>query len=150
MGTFSIKFILKYPVHQDQQLELEGLVDTGALLTQVPADLVARMGITPSGVRAVHYADGTKDVVPVAKADIAINGTETATMVLLGKPNSLILVGATTLETLGLGVDPVHKRLIPIDTPMASLGSYGTPSPLVRTLQSLQSAGMVSVIPKQI
>ncbi|MGH7231200.1 MAG: hypothetical protein ACREJU_07555 [Nitrospiraceae bacterium] len=121
MGTFSIKFILKHTVHQDQQLTLEGLVDAAALFTQVPADLIARMGITPSGVRAVHYADGTKDVVPVAKVDIAIDGTETATMVLLGKPNSLILVGATTLETLGLGVDPVHKRLIPIDAPMASL-----------------------------
>ena len=121
MGTFSVKFILRHPVHQDQQLELEGLVDTGALFTQVPADLVARMGITPSGVRAVHYADGTKDVVSVAKADIAIDGTETATMVLLGKPNSLILIGATTLETLGLGVDPVHKLLIAIDAPMASL-----------------------------
>ena len=117
MGTFSIKFILKHPVHPYQQLELEGLVDTG--FTQVPADVAARTGITASGVRAVHDADGTKDNVPVAKADIAINGTETATMVLLGKPNSLILVGATTLETLGLAVDPVHKRLVPIDAPMA-------------------------------
>ncbi|MBD0305771.1 MAG: hypothetical protein ICV76_04380, partial [Nitrospiraceae bacterium] len=121
MGTFSIKFVLKHPVYQDQQLELEGLVDNRALFTQVPADLVTRIGITPSGVRSVHYADGTKDAVPIAKADIAIDGTETATMVLLGKPNSLILVGATTLETLGLGVDPVHKRLIPLDAPMASL-----------------------------
>ena len=40
-------------------------------------------------------------------------------MVLCGKPNSLILIGATTLETLGLGVDPIHKRLIPIEAPMA-------------------------------
>ena len=119
MGTFSIKFILKHPLHPHQQLELEGLVDTGALFTQVPGDVAARTGIAPSGVRAVHYADGTKDIVPVAKADIAINGTEAATMVLLGKPNSLILVGATTLETLGLMADPVHKRLIPVDAPMA-------------------------------
>lgn len=119
MGTFSIKFILKHLVDPRQQLELEGLVDIGALFTQVPADVAARAGIAPSGMRAVHYADGTKDLVPVAKADIAINGTETATMVLLGKPNSLILIGAAALETLGLMVDPVHKRLIPIDTPMA-------------------------------
>jgi predicted aspartyl protease len=89
------------------------------LFTQVPADLVARIGLAQSGVRAVHYADGSKDVVPVAKADIAINGTEIATMVMCGKPNSLILIGVATLETLGLGVDPVHKQLIPIDAPMA-------------------------------
>jgi clan AA aspartic protease len=123
MGTFSVKFDLRHPSRIDQRLELEGLVDTGALFTQVPANLVAQIGLVASGTRAVHYADGTKDVVPVAKADIAINGVETATMVLCGKPNSLILLGAATLETLGLGVDPVHKCLIPIEAPMASMGT---------------------------
>jgi clan AA aspartic protease len=121
MGTFTVKFVIRHPVRADQQLELEGLVDTGAMFTQVPSDLVAQIGIVPSGTRAVHYADGTKDVVPVAKADIAIDGVETATIVLCGKPGSLVLLGATTLETLGLGVDPLHKRLIPIEAPMASV-----------------------------
>jgi len=120
MGTFSVKFALKNPLRPDQQLELEGLVDTGALFTQIPANLVAQIGLVASGVRAVHYADGTKDVVPVADAKIAIHGVETSNMVLCGKPNSLVLLGATTLETLGLGVDPIHKRLIPIEAPMAS------------------------------
>ena len=119
MGTFSVKFLIKHPLHLDRKLELEGLVDTGARFTQVPADLVAQIGIAASGTRAVHYADGTKDSVTIAKADIAINGAEIATMVLCGKPKSLILIGATTLETLGLGVDPIHKRLIPIEAPMA-------------------------------
>ena len=119
MGTFAVRFVVRHPAHPDQRLELEGLVDTGALFTQIPADVVARIGIVPSGTRAVHYADGTRDVVPVAKADIVLDQAETATMVLCGRPNSLVLVGATTLETLGLGVDPVHKKLIPIDAPMA-------------------------------
>jgi len=96
MGTSAVKFILKHPARPEQQ-------DNGALFTQVPAEMIARIGITPSGTRAVHYADGEKDVVPVAKADIAIDGTETATMVMCGKANSLILIGSTTLETLGLG-----------------------------------------------
>jgi len=30
-----------------------------------------------------------------------------------------VLVGATTLETLGLGVDPVNKKLVPVEAPMA-------------------------------
>lgn len=120
MGTFSVKFILKNPLHSDLKLELEGLVDTGAMFTQIPSGLVAQIGIVSSGSRPVQYADGTKDTVPVAKADIAINSLETATMILCGKPNSLILLGAHTLEGLGLGVDPIRKRLIPIEAPMAS------------------------------
>jgi clan AA aspartic protease len=119
MGTFSVKFVLKNPLHSDLRLELEGLVDTGALFTQIPTNLVTQIGLVASGTRAGHYADGTKDVVPVADAKIAINGVETSTMVLCGKPNSLVLLGATTLETLGLGVDPIHKRLIPVEAPMA-------------------------------
>lgn len=119
MGTFSVKFILKNPLHPERGLELEGLVDTGAPFTQVPVSFVEQIGIVPSGSRPVHYADGTRDTVPVAKADMSINGTDTATMVLCGKPNSLILVGASTLETLGFGVDSLHKRLVPIEAPMA-------------------------------
>jgi clan AA aspartic protease len=118
MGPFSVKFLIKHPLHPDRKLELEGLVDTGGLFMQVPADLVSQIGIAASGTRAVHYADGTKDSVSAAKADISINGSETATMVLCGKPKSLILIGATTLETLGLGVEPIHKRLIPVEAPM--------------------------------
>ncbi len=120
MGTFSVKFVIKNPRQPDQGLELEGLVDTGALYTQVPAELMAQVRIETSGVRAVQYADGTKETVPIAKADIALNGVEAATMVLCGKPNSLILLGAVTLESLGLSVDPIHKRLISIEAPMAT------------------------------
>jgi clan AA aspartic protease len=119
MGTFTVKFLLKNPLQPERRLEVEGLADTGALFTQVPAELIAQIGIAPSGTRPVRYADGTKDLVPVAKVDQAINGVETATMVICGKPHSLILLGARALETLGLGVDPVNKRLLPIDAPMA-------------------------------
>lgn len=104
-------------------MELEGLVDTGALFTQIPDEILARIGITSSGSRSVHYADGTGAVVPVAKADISIHGVETATMILCSGPRSLVLLGATTLETLGFGVDPIHKTLIPIDAPMAATAS---------------------------
>jgi len=127
MGTFSVRFVVRHPMHANQQLELEGLVDTGALFSQIPADVLSRIGVTPSGTRAVHYADGTRDVVPVAKVDIAIDGVETATVVLCGRSGALVLVGATTLETLGLGVDPIHKKLIPIEAPMAAARA---PAPL--------------------
>lgn len=120
MGTFTARFSVRHPVQAGQRLELDGLVDSSVLFTQIPADLLAQIGITPSGTRAVHYADGTRDIVPVAKADIVIDGVETATVVLCGRPGSLVLVGATALETLGLGVDPVHKKLIPIEAPMAA------------------------------
>ena len=123
MGTFAVRFVVGHPLEPERRVELEGLVDTGALFTQIPEPILARLGIVPSGYRGVHYADGTGAVVPVAKAEITIHGIETATMVLCGRPRSLVLLGATTLETLGFGVDPIHKTLIPIDAPMAAMSS---------------------------
>ena len=120
VGTFAVKFMVSHPLQPERRLELEGLVDTGAFFTQIPVDTLAQIGISASGSRAVHYADGTRDVVPVAKADVAIDGVESATMILCGRPGSLTLLGATTLETLGFGVDPIHKKLIAIDAPMAA------------------------------
>jgi len=123
LGTFAVKFVVSHPFQPERRVELDGLVDSGALFTQIPEPILAGIGIVPSGHRAVHYADGTGAVVPVAKADISIHGVETATMILCGRPQSLVLVGATTLETLGFGVDPIHKKLIAIDAPMATVSS---------------------------
>lgn len=116
---FAVRFTVSHPLQPERRLDLEGLADTGALFTQSPAETLARIGIAPARSRAVHYADGSRDVVPVAKADIVIDGVETATMILCGRPRSLVLLGATTRETLGLGVDPIHKKLIAIEAPMA-------------------------------
>ena len=129
MGMFAVKFVVSHPLQPERRVELEGLVDTGALFTQIPEPILARIGITPSGHRAVYYADGTGAVVPVAKADVNIHGIETATMILFGRPKSLVLIGATTLETLGFGVDPIHKTLIPIEAPMAVARPAGSAVP---------------------
>ena len=126
MGTFAVKFVVSHPLQPERRVELEGLVDSGALFTQIPEQILAEIGIAPSGNRAVHYADGTGAVLPVAKADISIHGIETATMILCGRPNSLVVLGAATLETLGFGIDPIHKKLIPIDAPMAVTSIAGS------------------------
>ena len=89
MGTFAVKFVVSHPLQPERQVALEGLVDSGALFTQIPEQILAKIGITPSGNRAVYYADGTGAVVPVAKADISIHDIGTATMILCDRPKSL-------------------------------------------------------------
>src|SRR2546426_6654018 len=48
MGTFAVKFVASHPLMPERRLELEGLVDTGALFTQIPEETLAGIGITPS------------------------------------------------------------------------------------------------------
>ena len=119
MGTFHVKFTLKNPVHPDRSVQLEGLVDSGAHFSQVPRDVLERIGIVPFGTRRVQYADGTVVTKPVASAEILIEQDVTPAVVLSGDPNDLILIGATTLESLGLGIDPIRKVLTPLVVPQA-------------------------------
>ena len=149
MGTFAVKFVVSHPLAPERRVELEGLVDTGALFTQIPEEILAGIGITPSGDRSVHYADGTGAVVPVAKADISTHGVETATMILCGRPRSLVLLGATTLETLGFGVDPIHKTLIPIDAPMAVASPAGSGTPAAAAVAGGRGARAEDVVNRQ-
>ena len=60
VGTSTVKFTVSHPLSPDQRMELDGLVDTGALFTQIPADMLSQIGIAPSGSRSAHYADGTR------------------------------------------------------------------------------------------
>lgn len=119
MGTFHVKFTVRNPNDRTRQLELEGLVDTGAYLSQIPRRLLEQIGLAPFGTRRVQYADGRIVNKPVASAEILIGGELTPTLVLCGAEEDLILLGALTLEGLSLGVDPVRKTLIPVTFPQA-------------------------------
>ena len=39
--------------------------------------------------------------------------------VLMGPPGGHVLLGVTTLEELGLGIDPLNRRLTPVDLYLA-------------------------------
>jgi len=121
LGTFHVKFALRNPSDPGRQLQLEGLVDTGAYLSQIPGRLLEQIGIAPFGTRRVQYADGTIVSKSVASAEILIGSEVTPTIVLCGAEQELILIGTLTLEGLSLGVDPIRKTLIPIIPPQASV-----------------------------
>ena len=114
-----MKFTVRHPSDRDRQLQLEGLVDTGAYLSQIPGRLLEQIGIAPFGTRRVQYADGTVVSKSVASAEILIGADVTPTIVLCGAEQDLILIGAHTLEGLSLGVGPVRKTLIPLILPQA-------------------------------
>lgn len=114
-----MKFTIRNPSDHGRQLRLEGLVDTGAYLSQIPGQLLEQIGIAPFGTRRVQYADGPVVSKSVAAAEILIGSDITPTLVLCGSEQGLILIGEHTREGLSLGVDPVRKTLIPLIFPQA-------------------------------
>jgi clan AA aspartic protease len=97
---------------QVRSLEIEALVDTGATMLMLPADVVERLGIHISGHRKVRYADGSVKEVPwVGGIKIIILGRDTIVTALVERAGTTPLIGQIPLEELDLLVDPKSREL---------------------------------------
>lgn len=119
MGTFNVKVTISNPGDPALSSTLDCLVDTGAAYSQMPRSLLVSLGITPFDKRPVVFADGRRGSCDVGRAEFAVNGRQTPALVIFGEETALPLLGAMTLEGLGLGVDPLGRRLVPIEVPLA-------------------------------
>jgi predicted aspartyl protease len=101
-----------------QHLEIEFLVDSGAVYTVIPTSTLVALGVTPHSERTFTLADGRHVTWPVGNAGFAIGPRQGASVVVFGPDETAALLGVATLEELGLGLDPVHKELITIPLPL--------------------------------
>ncbi len=90
---------------------LRFLVDTGAFFTVVPREILATLKVRPVGDETVQFADGRKARWKLGEARLQIDGRSVTTLVLFGSKGTLPLLGAYSLEGLGLTVDPRRRRL---------------------------------------
>lgn len=110
MGTFTTSIEVG---DEDGQrfVAVDALVDTGTTYTSVPGDLLVTIGVMPTEER-IFLANGERATLGLAWLRCRIEGREDPTIVVFGAPGSQPLLGAFTLEGLGLGVDSVNRRLI--------------------------------------
>jgi clan AA aspartic protease len=92
--------------------EADAIVDTGAVQSVIPADIVEKLGVSIRGERVAQYADGRKETVGVTgPVIIDILGRDTLEEALvLGDE---VLIGQTVLEKLDLLADCTNRRVIP-------------------------------------
>ena len=92
--------------------EADALVDTGAVCTVLPVQVVQKLGLAIRNQRVAEYADGRKDSVGATEPIIVnINGRDTVEEALvLGDE---VIIGQTVLEKLDLLVDCASRRVIP-------------------------------------
>jgi clan AA aspartic protease len=89
------------------------LVDTGATDTFLPARVLRKLGIRPSGTRAYELADGTDIDLPIGFGVIEIMGQAAGATLVFAGNNEEPLLGVTVLESAGFWIDPKHERLVP-------------------------------------
>jgi len=102
--------------------KMEALVDTGATFTVVPANLLQRLGVAVQRRAKFRLADGTVMERNIGETKIRLDSQEVTTTVVFGEEGEPSLLGVVTLETALLAVDPVRKRLIPVEGLMMQTG----------------------------
>jgi predicted aspartyl protease len=113
MGVFRTHIRVAGLQDRAQTREIELLVDTGATLTKLPEDLLGDLQIAPQFSLPALTSDNREVMRRIGLAWVSINGRSGAVPVAFGNRGELVLLGATTLEILGLMVDPVEQKLIP-------------------------------------
>lgn len=127
MGQFMVMMTL-LPRQGEELRRLEALVDTGAAYTVVPSSILEALGCQPHRTQRVRLADGRAEEWRVTQVEVECEGRRATTPVLMGPPTAPVLLGATTLEELGLGIDPLNRRLVPVDLYLAHHASMAITS----------------------
>ena len=102
----------KLPQKAIRKCVVDALVDTGAVRTVLPPQVVKRLGLGIRGQRVAEYADGRREAVDITSpVVIEWDGRDTLEeAMVLGDE---VLIGQTVLEKLDLFVDCAGQRLVP-------------------------------------
>jgi len=111
MGFTHTRAIVYHPTNLSKRRALEFLVDTGAYACAVPRYILKALGIKPITQRRFTLADGRHIIRDVGVALFKINGTIGSSEVIFGLAKDEPLIGVIALESIGLTVDPLKKRL---------------------------------------
>ncbi len=97
-----------------KQANVRFLVDSGATYTLVPHDVWKVLDLTPKRTVNFSLADGTQVARAVSECYLALPEGDGHTPVILGEPGDEPLLGAVTLEIMGLVLHPFKRTLEPM------------------------------------
>ena len=113
MGIFTAKMRVWNPANSSPAEEIEVLVDTGASYSWVLRTRLEHLGVhavRKMQFRTIQGQTIERDLAPVFVATDGFTGGDN---VVMAEPGDMEVMGAHTLESLGITVDPVGKKLVP-------------------------------------
>ncbi|MBI4642137.1 MAG: aspartyl protease family protein [Candidatus Tectomicrobia bacterium] len=121
MGLTVLEIEVGNPAYPEVTEKIEFLIDSGAIYSVVPTPILERLGIKPLIEQEFRLANGAKIVrkkgVAIFKYGDRIGGAD----VIFGEEGDSLLLGAFTLEALGLALDPLRRELRPLPMILALL-----------------------------
>jgi len=123
MGLTVLEIEVGNPANPEVTEKVEFLIDSGAVYSVVPTPVLEKLGIKPLAEEEFRLANGDKVVrkkgIALFKYGDKVGGAD----VIFGEEGDQQLLGAFTLEALGLVLDPLKRELRPLPMLLAALGS---------------------------
>jgi clan AA aspartic protease len=119
VGLTTLEVEVGNPAHPERTRTIDLLVDSGAIHSVVPAHILEELGIRPLGEQGFRLADGTKGVRKKGVAIFKYGDRTRGADVVFGEEGDAPLLGAFTLEALGLALHPLRRTLTPLSMMLA-------------------------------
>jgi aspartyl protease family protein len=111
MGHVRVRVRFARPERRQDGIEVaDAVVDTGATWTVVPRELAENLSLDVFGGKTVKTAEGLQTL-RQSYAYIEMADKEMVTHLLVSDTLDTTLIGVTTLEAMGLMVDPTKEEL---------------------------------------
>ena len=114
MGLTVLEIEVANPATPEKTEKVEFLIDSGAIYSVVPTPVLERLGIRPLSQHQFRLADGSKIVRKKGIAFFRHGDLAGGADVVFGEEGDSNLLGALTLEALGLSLDPLKRELKPL------------------------------------
>ena len=100
---------------------VEFLIDSGAIYSVVPRPILERLGIAPVAEETFRLVSGQTVRRQTGGALFKYGDKAGVAAVIFGEERDSTLLGAHTLESLGLALDPLRREFMPLPMMLAFL-----------------------------
>lgn len=111
---------MKVAGYRGRKRDVEFLVDSGASMTVLPESVWRALGLKAKRTLQFVLADGTPIQRRVSECRFFYQGIDVTSPVILGARKDSTLLGALTLESLGLVLNPFERTLRPMRMMLAA------------------------------
>jgi predicted aspartyl protease len=123
MGLTVLRIEVGNPASPERTEAFDFLVDSGAVYSVVPRPVLERLGIKPLTEQEFRLADGSRITRQKGGAMFKYRDAIGVADVIFGEEGDSVLLGAMTLEALGLALDPLKRELRPLPMVLAAIES---------------------------
>jgi len=115
MGFTYIKVSVYHPTEWEREKEVELMVDTGAMMSVIPHQVLTEIKIKPVDKQRLRAFGGGIIERDVGHVGIKIEDTRGGALVAFGEEGDTPILGIPILEMMGYQIDPVTGKLKKVD-----------------------------------